>query len=428
MKPASFPTWLLRAIGSLNSASASARTDHKSRSLRPSDRQFWVLAHRWAGLTIALFLIVAGGTGSLLAFYPELERIAAPSFMLSETSGQRLDPLVLRARAEAITGRQVDFVPLHIAAGDTAIISVSPKPGAASLNFDEIALDPVTGAERGRRTWGDITQGTVNLMPFLYKLHYSLAAGEWGQLALGLAALIWAVDCFVGWYLTLPATHVRRWWHWRKAWAVRRTSRAKLNFDLHRAGGLWLWPILLVFAWSSVGFNLEQVYSPVMKVVLGDAPSLADVRPQSEAMVQPRLDWAEARERGRQIVAQAGLRESFVMTRAEWLRLDRVRGVYIYAFQSDRDVYTRFVGGRAAFDANTGQLVHLKLPTGQFARTTFETWLFGLHIGAVLGLPWRIVVSIVGLGIVVLSVTGVLIWTRKRSARIFRHRASQYQL
>jgi uncharacterized iron-regulated membrane protein len=387
-------------------------------------RQLWVLAHRWAGLTIALFLIVAGGTGSLLAFYPELERVAAPTFMTSDTAGPRLDPLELRQRAEALSGGRVDFVPLHVAPGATAIISVSAKPGAEPLGFDEIALDPVTGAERGRRQWGDITQGTVNLMPFLYKLHYSLAAGEIGRWALGIAALIWVIDCFVGWYLTLPARPFRRFKAWAKAWTVRRAPPAKLNFDLHRAGGLWLWPVLLVFAWSSVGFNLEPVYSPVMKAVVGDAPRFADVAAREVPLAAPRLDWERAREHGRRLVATAGARDGFVVTREEWLRYDRNRGVYIFAFQSTRDIYTRFVGGRAAFDADTGRLVFLKLPTGQHARTTVDTWLSGLHMGVVLGLPWRIMVCLTGLAVVGLSVTGIVIWMRKRSARLFRRRRS----
>jgi hypothetical protein len=31
-------------------------------------RQFWVVAHRWAGLTLALFLAVAGFTGIFLSW------------------------------------------------------------------------------------------------------------------------------------------------------------------------------------------------------------------------------------------------------------------------------------------------------------------------------------------------------------------------
>lgn len=37
-------------------------------------RSFWVLAHRYAGLAMTVFLVIVGLTGSLLAFYAELEQ------------------------------------------------------------------------------------------------------------------------------------------------------------------------------------------------------------------------------------------------------------------------------------------------------------------------------------------------------------------
>jgi uncharacterized iron-regulated membrane protein len=42
------------------------------------DRQFFVLAHRWVGLAMALFIVLAGLTGSALAFREELEAWLAP--------------------------------------------------------------------------------------------------------------------------------------------------------------------------------------------------------------------------------------------------------------------------------------------------------------------------------------------------------------
>ncbi|MCC7136747.1 MAG: PepSY domain-containing protein, partial [Nitrosomonas sp.] len=48
-------------------------------------RTFWVYLHRWAGLAMAIFLIVVGFTGSLLAFYPELERMLNPQFYPKQT-------------------------------------------------------------------------------------------------------------------------------------------------------------------------------------------------------------------------------------------------------------------------------------------------------------------------------------------------------
>lgn len=51
---------------------------------------------------------------------------------------------------------------------------------------------------------GDISQGVINLMPFLYRLHQSLVLGKLGTTLLGVISLLWLVDCFVGLYLTFP--------------------------------------------------------------------------------------------------------------------------------------------------------------------------------------------------------------------------------
>ncbi|WP_289302863.1 PepSY domain-containing protein, partial [Methylophaga sp. UBA3996] len=43
---------------------------------------------------------------------------------------------------------------------------------------------------------------------------------------------------------------------------------------------------------------------------------------------------------------------------------------------------------------------------------------FPLHSGRILGLPGRIMVSIMGLMIAIFSVTGIIIWAKKRRARV----------
>jgi uncharacterized iron-regulated membrane protein len=43
---------------------------------------------------------------------------------------------------------------------------------------------------------------------------------------------------------------------------------------------------------------------------------------------------------------------------------------------------------------------------------------FPLHSGRILGLPGRILISIMGLVVAMLSVTGIVIWARKRRTRL----------
>lgn len=376
-------------------------------------RRVLTVLHRWAGLSLALFLAIAGLTGAALAYRAPLEAWLAPEFHVAPGRGRPLDPLILRARAEALTGGAVDFLPLDVTAGKTLVLGVD------GADFDEIALDPVTGAELGRRRWGDISEGRINLLPFLYRLHYSVAAGDAGVTLMGIVALVWSLDCLVGLALTLPRGRQRWWLRWRKAFGLSTASTPRLVFDSHRAAGLWLWPILLLFAWSSVGFNLPKAFSPLMTAVVADVQDIP-IRPA----IRGPVDWPAARARGQAALQAMAAREAITNVRGEWLRLNRSGGQWIIGFRSSRDLATAYAGGRLILDG-AGRELAVRLPTGQNRRQTVESVLFGLHMGGVLGPLWRAALVLIGLGIAALAVTGVLIWWRKRRAPARRQGAAR---
>jgi len=65
-----------------------------------------VLWHRYAGLTMALFLVIEGLTGSVLAFYEEFDRWLNPQLLTVRVRNTApLDPLTLHERAEALDPR-----------------------------------------------------------------------------------------------------------------------------------------------------------------------------------------------------------------------------------------------------------------------------------------------------------------------------------
>src|SRR3546814_1898719 len=59
---------------------------------------------------------------------------------------------------------------------------------------------------------------------------------------------------------------------WAVAWRIKRAARpTRRVLDLHRAGGLWLWGMLVIFAWSSVLLSLSPVYYAAMRGEIGRA-------------------------------------------------------------------------------------------------------------------------------------------------------------
>jgi uncharacterized iron-regulated membrane protein len=410
------------------------------RGKQVSGRQVWVVAHRWAGLSLALFLTLAGITGALMAFYDEIESLIAPQLHIVQppsAQAQLLDPIELREKVQAAyPGAIINYLPLHLEPGRALKLDIrridpaTKRIGPWSPAVDEVFVDPYTGRILGERLWGDISQGAINIMPFVYRLHYTLLADKTGRYILGIAALIWVLDTFIGFYLTWPMRRARAegsskdsgpsWWsRWKPSWLVRWTGGdTKLTFDLHRAGGLWLWPILFVFAWSSVMFNLREVYDPVMRL-FGAEKLLDGVPALTRPRYEPQLDFAAAAVRGRELIAsEAGQRGLMLDSNGlSALSYRPAVGAYVYYFSSDRDFTQR--GGRSlvVFDGDSGELRKLLLPQGANGANTFTEWMIALHMGRVWGLPYRMAVTAIGLMVTVLSVTGVLIWMRKRQAR-----------
>jgi len=384
-----------------------------------------VFLHRWAGLGMTLFLILVGLTGSLLAFRMDLERLINPELFAEANPGQSplsLATLAERAETLAPQARAGYFEVEH----GQAIMSMRPRIDPSTgkpfqLDFDHIFLNPYTGTELGRRKDGNLRQGRINIMPFVYDLHSTLTMKSTGTWILGIVALVWMLDSFLGFYLTLPRGRGGFWRRWKNAWQVKwRASAVRVNFDLHRAGGLWFWLLVFVFAWSSVMLTLQSVYVPVMTTLFdyrSDEQVIQSVI-LAQSLENPKLDWRAAQAAGEKLMAEQAEVHGFKITRPYGMAYIPEFGIYTYAVRSSLDIRGHGWDTSIWVDGNTGALRDVGLPKGQHAGNTISTWLWGLHYGDIHDwLLYRTLVCVFGIVLVALSVTGVYIWWKKRRAR-----------
>jgi len=393
-------------------------------------RQLFVFLHRYVGLAMAIFLVIAGLTGSAIAYYYELDAALNPQLYqprATSPAAERLDIMQLRARlAAAMPEVVIRTVPLNTPADEAVPFYVGPRDHSVELENDEYFVDPYTGDVLGSRKWGDISQGMSNLMPFVYELHHTLALGAIGSWIFGLVAVLWSIDCFVGAYLTFPAirkakmqdSRSGRWWKdWGKAWLVKTGSLYKLTFTWHRASGLWVWGLLFVFAWSAVGLTWHKsVFHPVMKTLfpMEDYASLPDLEEEREI---PAMDWDTALARGRELMAEQAEERNFKIESERRINFDGHHGVFRYQVLSSLDINSRYPSTTVWFRDDTGALVGFDAPTGQAVGNTVSTWLYALHFGAVGGRAYQAFVAIIGIIVSVLSISGVYLWWIKRRAR-----------
>ena len=466
-------------------------------------RRFWVLVHRYAGLYMVVFLIVAGLTGTILAFDHELSLWLNPELTRVPVQNRPpLDLFTLRDLAlQKVPHSRMNFMEVNYQPGE--VVSFMPEPLINSatgkpyeLGCVMIFLDPYTGAETARlKSFDDWPINRRNFIPFVFALHSCLHFGHTGGILFGIAALVWTFDCFIGFFLTLPrplpkpatvepgfrsrtscvaATPRRRgvaatppshdfdlmkmpspilatraspppfcdgasqplpgnfgirvenpsphsatsWWsRWQPAWKIVWRGKAyRIHFNLHRAVGLWIWPLLLVFAISTVSFNLPQVYFPVMKTlfhledVAGNLPNLPAPIPD------PALSWRDAAVIGQKLAEEQARQHHFKLSPAKghiYFSYDPAKGIFTYGAHGERDIGTYADAVTVYFDGQTGALRGAIFASGENAARTFTNWVCGIHGCTIGGFPMQIIVGITGILIAVLSITGIYLWWEK---------------
>jgi len=387
-------------------------------------RAQFVWLHRWTGLLMVGFLVLEGVTGSVLAVRRLVEELVTPELFAVHRSGASpLSLAVLAERAEALTPEaRVGYFWVD---DRQAVMRMLPRVnGTATLAFDHLFLDPWTGQELGRRLDGDLSQGLINFVPFLYRLHMNLALGDAGTLVLGIVALAWTLDCFLGLYLTLPRATAHFLRRWKPAWTLKYPAPAvRVNYDIHRSGGLWLWPLLFVFGWSSVMFNLPAVYEPVT-ARLFDYRSDLDLlkNPPLHPNATPHLAWGDAERRGAELMARTAKLEGFNILHPYGMAYIPEFGVYTYAVASDVNIEAHGWATSLWLDGDTGDLVSVDLPRREPRGNFIGLWLRAIHFADLRdSVMYRLLVCMVGLVVAALSITGAYIWLKKRRARRLSH-------
>ena len=401
-------------------------------------RPVFVLIHRYVGLLMVPFLIVTGLTGAIISWDHELDDLLNPHLMKAPGRGPAISSLQLARDIEARDPRvRVGFIPLATEPGESLPFGVQPRVDPAtgklfSPGYNQLFIDPATGAELGRREWGATWPITrENIVSFLYVLHFSLHLPEsmgsdrWGIRLLGVIAILWTIDCFTGVYLTFPAhrkgSHPARpsWWQrWKPSWRIRpHAGTYKLHYDLHRASSLWVWGLLFVLAFTAFSLNLyREVFYPMMSSFSQVTPTPFDTRIPTGPLhpIEPRVGFAEIVEQARSEARRRHWDEppGSIFYAAEF-------GVYgVQFFHPGGDHGAAGVGpARLFFDGQDGRLIGERLPWKGTVADFFVQAQFPLHSGRILGLPGRIAISLMGVVVAMLSVTGTYVWWRKRRGR-----------
>ncbi len=412
-------------------------------------RPIFLLLHRYVGLALAGFLIVTGLTGAIISWDHELDEWLNPELIHTQSppaTGRIAEPgartpLDYVAQLEAKYPHvEILLVPLATEPGHNLSYWAEPRFNPETgqpheVDFNQIFVDPHTGQEMGKREWGAVWPlSRQNFVSFLYKLHYSLhipamwGVDHWGVWLLGAVALLWTLDCFVAFFLTLPArrrssngaaTPSKSFWaRWRPSWSVRAKAGAyRLNFDLHRAGGLWTWVLAFAIAFTGFSMNLySEVFEPVLTWVSDLTPSIWTSRAERPPVERtpPSVSFSDILARASDEAKKHGIDAP-----PGHLFYSPALNVYEIEYYDPGDGHGSGGVGHPEiyFDGRDGRVLGNRKPWEGTAADLFVQAQFPIHSGRIFGLFGRISISVMGLVIAGLSATGVYIWYKKRLSR-----------
>lgn len=360
--------------------------------------------HRWLGVGIALLVVLVGLTGALLPHQNLLRAWLAPAVWTVQAPAPGAAPLPgleLARRVEQATGGRVDHIPLAPKHGHASSFFVQPAAGGPPLGFNQVFVDPYSGDIRARVRFADLRDGAINLPPVIVAFHHSLAAGALGSRVLGAVALLWLLLTLAGVLLSL-----------RPMGRGARRSRAQ---RLHRWLGLGVAPLVLVFAWSALAFNLPGLHSAAQRLL--GAQGLYP--PISNPMPMPGVPMAreQAVATGAALMAEEAARRGFSVQRGvalSWRPDTQLAG---YHAHTSLDGDTTRPATTLWFDPVSGEALAFVPPDGATRADALDRAARRLHTASLGGLPYRLLVSLFGLATAVVALAGVWTWARRLRRR-----------
>ncbi len=353
-------------------------------------RKILLTLHLVVGLIAAVFLILLGGSGALLVFEGEIDRVLNPRLTVVQPVGERLSLNALAARLEE-THPGGKVASLHLPARDDLAVKTSLRQGPATVS---LAVNPYTGEELG-------SLASANPFPrTLHQFHTNLLLGPAGKLITATAAIF---------LLGLSLSGLVLWWP-RRLWKMSSSKAGRqTNFELHNVAGLYASVFMLLFALTAIVIHWDDPARQMVNRLAGqsDAPPAAKVDPATgnAPLLSPDELCAKAAN------AVPGARVTGLLNLN--VRQNPVR--VAMKFPEDRtplgrtNLYLDPVSGRV-LSAQTSR-------TGSLGLRLVKLWNREIHTGDIAGWPTRLLACAASLSLPLLAITGPLIWWRRMRRR-----------
>ncbi|HEX2627769.1 MAG TPA: PepSY-associated TM helix domain-containing protein [Chitinophagaceae bacterium] len=359
-------------------------------------------AHLWLGLASGLIVLFLGITGCILAFQLEIEGLTQKFRFVKIEDKPYLAPSELKKVAEQ-----------HLVSKTAFDVEYPGKGRAATaMYYDEshyemVFMNPYTGEFLQHKNMNR------DFFRFIINGHYYLwLPPHIGQPILASATLIFLIMMITGLILWWPRNKAAR----KQRFTIKWTARwRRKNYDLHNVLGFYITWVAIFIALSGLVMGFQWFAKSVYWVSSGGQSMVAHDHPHSDTLQTAKYNdiadrlWDKHRTT---VKDNEGLSVWYALTKDASVEVvvNHRPGTY---YKSDYHFYDQYTGeplkGTGAY-AGT-----YKEASGadKLVRMNYD-----IHVGAILGLPGKIMAFFASLIAASLPVTGFMIWWgRRRKSR-----------
>lgn len=370
--------------------------------------------HLWLGLTIGFFVFIISITGALYAFQAEFTnyfRKDAIYHYEENISSKKVLPL--KVLEQKVNEQTQEVYPIHwvnipLDKSLSYVFYYYERNPEAWNYFDEyviyksVYVNPFTGTVLAEY---DETQDFFNIVK---SIHFSfLLKTDWGTYVCGIPTLIFLFMLISGIILWWPknksARKQRFWFNWKniKSWK-------RKNYDLHNILGFYSSLLALIVAITGLYYAFFFIQAFIYFTFSGGEtvyPDFANIT--TTAPIELRND------RTLDKIAQK-VEETYPTAYGYALdfgheHLDDHEHPNYSVFVKQLD-YSYHVNHSLIFDENSGELLHQHSHEDKNLGEKAIAANYDTHIGAILGLPGKILAFILSLICASLPITGFLVW------------------
>ncbi len=373
-------------------------------------RPKWFTVHRWLGIGLGIWFALVGASGAILVFEDPIDAWLNPRLLKTVSRGPVLSAQTIVERAEAqFPLGLVEKIRFPIAEGEVYRLTLRMKPRRVGAARAEAMFDPVSGAYLGTRSLETLGVAPPDLLRTLYEFHRNVLLGNAGSNVVGIAGILLLTSAVTGFVLAAPRTRNALK---RIVWINPRTSATRIAFDVHRSTGI-------VFAITLLLATLTGATLVYVNYVRDLVSVFSKVAPFPTIPWEPQ-DAHEPLQLDRLI---ANVRARFPEhTLLEIHGSPRQTAGHLYYLKRPGDVH-RLGDTLAWINPLSGEIMIERSPRTRTAGEGFMHWLFPLHSGTAFGTVGQVVMSATGAVPLLMVLTGLWVWLRKRRGeRIARER------